>query len=331
MNVTHGGVLESDFRPARGLAGSHIQTLLGGLLPVLRPSSVWRERRELPDGDFLDLDWMGCGPSWALVLPGITGSLHSPYAVRLIKRLAAAGYRAGLVNYRGLSGVPNRLVTAYHAGFTQDLDLVARRLAARHGPGVVVGFSMGGNLLLKWLGEAGADAPVTAAAAVSAPFRLAPAADRLFEGAGAYGRYLLGYMRRLVRRKFAHRPPPFPLPPLAELHSLREFDERITAPLHGFAGADDYYERAGCLPWLCRIVVPTLVLNARDDPLIPRDTLPKKEELSPAVTLELSARGGHVGFVGRGRLGLPRFRLDDRLLDFLRSHGRLKRLRSGSV
>ncbi|MGH8428540.1 MAG: YheT family hydrolase [Gammaproteobacteria bacterium] len=321
MNApAHGRIQASAFRPPRGLTGANRQTLLGGVphLPRLHPL---RERWELPDGDFLDLDWIrNEGKSWGLVLPGLTGGLDSPYASRVLKRFAAAGWRAALLNYRGLSGRPNRLAIGYHAGFTRDLDLVARRFAARYGPGAVIGYSMGGGIVLKWLGESGAAAPLTAAAAVSVPFRLAPTSDSLRNGeARGYGRYLLRGLRRHTRRKFAQVSPPFLLPPLGELESIYDFDERITAPLHGFDGANDYYERTSCLPWLRRIAVPTLIVNALDDPLIPRETLPAATDLSPSVTLELSAHGGHVGFLGHGRFGLPRFWLDDRLLDFLES------------
>ncbi|MGH8273729.1 MAG: YheT family hydrolase [Gammaproteobacteria bacterium] len=321
--AVHGRIREWAFHPAFGLGNAHLQTVCGGLWPVRPRLRIRRERWELPDGDFVDIDWLGTDTDapWALVLPGLVGSLASPYAVRLLKRLAAAGYRAGLLNYRGLSGAPNRLVTAYHAGFTDDLNLIATRLAEHFAPGFVIGYSMGGNLLLKWLGEAGTAAPVAAAAAVSTPFRLAPAADGLCEGkARYYGRYLTGYMRRFARRKFARLAPPFPLPVFAELKNLRDFDERITAPLHGFAGAEDYYERASCFPWLAQITVPTLIVNALDDPLIPRSCLPAAGDLSPSITLELAEHGGHVGFLGRNRYGFPRFVIADRLLAFSSQH-----------
>lgn len=310
-----GTVAAADFRPAPLLAGRHLQTLLGGLPSPHRPR-VARERWELPDGDFVDIDWLRPqGESWALVLPGLTGGLASAYAVRLLQRLARAGYRAGLLNYRGHSGTPNRLARGYHAGFTRDLDLVARALARRHGPGVAAGYSLGGNLLLKWLGEAGAAAPLRAAAAASVPFELAPAALSLRAGpARVYDRYLLAGLRRYVRRKHARLPA---LPPLRSLRSIWDFDEQVTAPLHGFAGAADYYARTSCRPWLGRIRVPTLIVNARDDPFVPADTLPGPEELGAAVRLELARAGGHVGFLGRGPGLLPRFWLDSRLAEFL--------------
>ncbi len=324
MNDTaHGRILDSTFRPAPGFAGAHRQTLAGGLWPVLRRPPLQRERWEFPDGDFTDIDWANADldtAPWVLVLPGILGNLGSPYVLHLLARLHRAGYRAGLLNHRGLSGTPNRLAPAYHAGFTQDLDLIARHLAERHGPGFVVGYSMGGGIVLKWLGEIGTDAPVTAAATVSVPFRLAPAVDTLHTGkARIYGHYLLGNMRRLTQHKFARQAAPFPLPPLGEVHTLRDFDHHITAPLHGFAGADDYYAQASSLPWLRHIAVPTLIVNALDDPLVPRTTLPTAGDLSPAVTLELAPHGGHIGFISRGRYGRPQFWLDDRLLEFLQN------------
>jgi len=314
-----GRIVASGFRPAAGLANRHVQSLLGGI-PATRRPRVSRERWELADGDFVDLDWLATrGRRWALVLPGLTGSLASAYALRLLRHLADTGFRAALLNYRGLSGMPNRLATGYHAGFTRDVDAVTRRLAARHGPGVVAGYSMGGNLLLKWLGEAGSDVPVLSAAAVSVPFDLAAAAYNLRAGpARPYDRYLRVGLRRYVRRKF-RRPAasPVALPDLRTLASIEEFDDRITAPLHGFADAADYYARSSSRRWLRHIRVPTLIVNALDDPLVPRATLPSEDELSPCVTLAVSGHGGHVGFLGRGARGLPRFWLEPYLLQHL--------------
>lgn len=312
----------SGFRPAAGLRNAHAQTLAGGLLPARLQAPVIRERWELPDGDFADVDWAEpeAARGWALVLPGLVGDLRSPYATRMFNQLYRRGYRTGLLNYRGLSGSPNRLPAAYHAGFTRDLDLVARRLHRQHGPGIVIGYSMGGNLLLKWLGENGDDIPLRAAAAVSAPFLLAPAADHLSVGpARFYGRYLTRLMLDRVRHKFSITPPPR-VPPLERIRSLRDFDEHVTAPLHGFDGALDYYERNSCIGRLHRIAIPTLIVNAMDDPLVPRDTLPGEEALSPHVTLELSEHGGHIGFVSRSAFGLPRFWLEDHVLGFLDRH-----------
>lgn len=312
----------SGFRPAPGLKNAHLQTLAGGLLPARLHAPVTRERWELPDGDFADVDWAEpeTPRGWALILPGLVGDLRSPYATRMYNRLYRNGYRTGLLNYRGLSGTPNRFPAAYHAGFTRDLDLVARRLCTDHGPGIVIGYSMGGNLLLKWLGDSAADVPLCAAVAISAPFHLAPAADHLSDGpARFYGRHLTRLMLNRVRQKFRITPPT-PMPPMARIRSIRDFDEHVTAPLHGFRDAMDYYERNSCIGGLGRIAIPTLILNALDDPLIPRTTLPGNDTLSPQVTLELSEHGGHIGFVGRDGLGLPCFWLEERALEFIGSH-----------
>lgn len=322
-HAAHGQIVDSDFRPAPGLVGAHRQTLAGGLWPVRQHLSMWRERWELPDGDFTDIDWVHCASGtapWALVLPGILGDMRSPYVMHVLARLHRAGYRAGLLNHRGLSGTPNRFAPAYHAGFTRDLDHVAHHLAKRSDPGLVVGFSMGGSVVLKWLGDTGTGAPVRAAAAVSVPFRLAAAADGIHQGkARLYGNYLLRGLRRLTQHKFAHMDAPIPMSTFGHIHTLRDFDHLITAPLHGFDGADDYYAKASSLPALRRIAVRTLIVNALDDPLVPRGSLPTPDDLSPAVTLELAQHGGHVGFIGRGRYGYPRPWLSDHLLEFLLS------------
>jgi len=329
MNDTPGPkrIRASGFRPAPGLKNAHVQTVAGGLLPARLHAPVTRERWELPDGDFADVDWAEpeTPRGWALVLPGLVGDLRSPYATRMYNRLYRCGYRTGLLNYRGLSGTPNRFPASYHAGFTRDLDLVARCLCKDHGPGIVIGYSMGGNLLLKWLGDCAGDVPVRAAVAISAPFHLAPAADHLSDGpARFYGRHLTRLMLNRLRRKFRITPPTS-MPPMAKIRSIRDFDEHVTAPLHGFHGAMDYYERNSCIGGLGRISVPTLILNALDDPLIPRDSLPGNGTLSPQVTLELSEHGGHIGFVERNGLGLPRFWLEGRALQFIDSHfGRKK-------
>ncbi len=312
----------SGFRPFPGLRNAHLQTLSGGLLPARLHAPVTRERWELPDGDFADVDWAEpeAPQGWALIMPGLVGDLRSPYATRMFNGLYQRGYRTGLLNYRGLSGTPNRFPAAYHAGFTRDLDLVSRRLSDRHGPGIVIGYSMGGNLLLKWLGEGGADLPLRGAVAISAPFHLAPAADHLSEGpARFYGRYLTRLMLNRVRRKFELTPPP-QMPPMEKIRSLRDFDEHITAPLHGFDGAQDYYDRNSCIGGLGRITIPTLIVNALDDPLIPRGTLPNDDALSPHVTLELSEHGGHIGFVGKTPFGRSHFWIEDHVLEFLARH-----------
>lgn len=294
----------ADFKPAWWLPGAHAQTLWPYLARRVPAVPYRRERLELPDGDFLDLDWAGpeAGPV-VVVVHGLEGCSRSGYVQGLIGRMTRAGWRAAALNLRGRSGEPNRLVRGYHAGDTADLEYVVEALGARPGvpPLALVGYSLGGNIVLKWLGETGTRARVHRAVAVSVPLLLRPLAERMRTGLSRlYLRHFMHLLRTSYRGKFRATSMQAPVP-MSELRRLRDFfafDDRITAPLHGFAGVDDYYRRASSRPWLGQIRVPTLILHAADDPFMTPDVLPGPEELSPAVRLELSPRGGHVGFVG---------------------------------
>ena len=282
-----------------------------------------RERLELPDGDFLDLDWNDVdSDALILVLHGLEGSARSHYAGGILCALGQAGLSSVLMNFRGCSGEPNRLTRSYHSGDTGDLAYVVQRLRARTADAAlgIVGYSLGGNILLKWLGEKAEHAGVDAAVAVSVPFNLSLCADRLNRGLSrVYQWYLLQKLKRSLQRKLAAMSLPIDVHDPRSLGSLREFDERVTAPLHGFAGAEDYYARASCGPWLRSITVPTLILHAIDDPFMTPAVIPRSDELSPRVQLELSACGGHVGFVS-GRLPwAPIYWLEARICRYFHS------------
>jgi predicted alpha/beta-fold hydrolase len=315
-----GAIVESGFRPAWWLRNPHLQTLW----PVLfrwrpRPRLV-RERVEMPDGDFVDIDWGGDGERLALILHGLEGSSSSPYARGLVSALARRGFRAGVLHFRGCSGTLNRLPRNYHSGDTADLAYVASRLVASRGgrPISVVGFSLGGNVLLRWLAETGSDAPVDAAAAVSVPFLLAEVASRLERGPSRlYQWRLVSALKSKMRLKLRRRSFPPGIGDFAAAQTFFEFDNWVTAPLHGFAGADDYYERASCRPVLGRIRRPTLIVHALDDPFMTPGVVPKAGELSPQIRLEISAGGGHVGFITGALPGRPRYWLEDRIPRFL--------------
>ncbi len=295
----------SDFRPAWWLPGAHLQTLYPTLFRRRACPPLRRERLELADGDFVDLDWTDSnGGPVVLVLHGLEGSLASHYTGGILKALAARDYHAALMYFRGCSGEPNRLARSYHSGDTSDLQAVHDHIRERHPatPLAVIGYSLGGNVLLKWLGEQGAAAPLTTAVAVSVPFELNSAARRLEQGLSRlYQRHLLNKLRRAVRLKANARPPPVPLEKLSRLTTFRQFDDAVTAPLHGFKHVDDYYSRSSSRQYLDRIAVPTLILQAQDDPFLPASAIPVDADLSAAVTLELSPSGGHVGFVA-GRI-----------------------------
>ena len=313
-------VRRADFVPAWWLPGPHLQTLWPSLLRRRPPLTLERQRLELADGDFVDLSWSGPadGPL-VLVLHGLEGSPRSHYAAGLLDLLPRSGYRTCLLHFRGCSGEPNRLPRSYHSGDTGDLDTVARHLHATHGRHIhaAVGFSLGGNVLLKWLGEVGGEAPVERAAAVSVPYVLDDAARRLHLGLSRfYERHLLHGLREKFRAKFRHMPCPLAVD-VARLKSFRRFDDRVTAPLHGFDGVDDYYGRSSSRQYLRDIQVPTLLLHAADDPFMFPHTVPVAEELAACVELELAPHGGHVGFVAGRWPWSAEYWLERRILDWL--------------
>ncbi len=311
-------IFESDFKPAWWLPGPHLQTLWPTLFRPRPDLDLTPERIELPDGDFLDLAWMpDNGGPLILVMHGLEGSLQSHYAGGMLNALAQAGFQAVFMHFRGCSGLPNRLPRSYHSGDTGDLEFVLGQLHRRAPVTGVVGFSLGGNVLLKWLGEQGKRAPVRAAVAISVPFRLDDAARRLEQGISRlYRNHLLRKLRASYGRKFSSMPSPLGSLDVARLGSFRAFDDQVTAALHGFDGVDDYYARSSSRQYLKAIHVPTLILHARDDPFMRPETVPRDSELSPSTILELCAHGGHVGFVSGSLPWNPRYWLEDRCAAF---------------
>jgi predicted alpha/beta-fold hydrolase len=284
------------------LPGGHLQTLASALGPA--PRIAWRrERWDTPDGDFIDLDWAessGNGPLLAL-FHGLEGSSSSPYARTVAAQALARGWRCVVPHFRGCSGAINRLPRAYHSGDSAELDWILRRLR----PDFAAGVSLGGNALLKWLGEQGEDAPrlVRRAAAVSAPIDLAASGHALGSGfnRALYARHFLVTLRAKADAKIRLHNLRLDAGRVSRARTLHEFDDLVTAPLHGFRDADDYWARASSSPFLERIRVPTLVLNARNDPFLPDAALAAAaRRASPDVVLEFPASGGHAGFPGRG-------------------------------
>lgn len=311
-------VLASQFRPAWWLRQPHLQTLWPRLSRRKRSLKTQRERVELLDGDFIDLDWSG--PEEApviLVLHGLGGSIDSPYARGIMSALNRVGLRACLMHFRGCSGEPNRLPIAYHSGQTGDLAEVAAQIRRHRGSLYgAVGFSLGGNVLLKWLGEMGADSPLQRAAVMSVPFVLDDAAHRLRHGLSRiYERHLIRKLRRDYQEKFAHSPCPLEVD-VEQLETFHQFDDQVTAPLHGFAGVDDYYKRCSSRQFIPAIRTPTLILHARDDPFMFPHTAPSAKELPDQVTLEVTEHGGHVGFIGGRWPGLADYWGERRLAEW---------------
>jgi len=302
------GVARADhpgpYRAPWWLPGGHAQTIYASLFTRLPSPAVRRERWETPDGDFVDVDRVD-GPRDAPLVAlfhGLEGGTPSHYARATLAAARRRGWRAALPHFRGCGGEPNRLPRAYHSGDSGEIDWMLHRLAAEdaRGPLFAMGVSLGGNALLKWLGESGAAAGalVRAAASVSAPVDLTAAGDALGRGFNiVYARHFLATMKPKSAAKLARFPGLFDGARVARTRTLREFDDLVTAPLHGFRDVADYWLRASAKPWLATIAVPTLVLHAANDPFLPGEHLPRAGEVAPDVVLEVPATGGHVGFV----------------------------------
>lgn len=322
------------YRAPAWLPGGHLQTIYSALA-VPRPRvSYRRERWETPDGDFIDLDWIdedrglriegNAAPAprpLVALFHGLEGSSRSHYALALMAALRERGIRGVVVHFRGCSGEPNRLRRAYHSGDAQEIDWILRRFRAQDSdaPFHAIGVSLGGNALLRWLGESGAAATliVDAAVAISAPLDLMVSGEAL--GAGFNRIYANNFLRTLKAKSLAKLqrfPGLYDAYAVRASRTLRAFDDVVTAPLHGYRDTDDYWTRASSKPLLKDIAVPTLLINARNDPFLPARALPRAREVSPAVTLEQPQEGGHVGFTSGAFPGtfdwLPR-----RILDFL--------------
>ena len=302
-----------------------MQTLWAPLMRRRPRTALRRERLELPDGDFIDLDWTTAndkGPI-VIVLHGLEGSSDSPYARGILKAIEARGWRGVVMHFRGCSGEPNRLPRSYHSGDTGDLIHLVETLRRREprAPLATIGYSLGGNALLKWLGKSGEQAPLCAAVAVSVPFVLDHAAAKLQRGfSRVYQWELLRRLRNSVEEKRRRMELPLKISDLSTLKCFRDFDEHVTAPLHGFDGADHYYAVSSSRQYLHGIAIPTLILHALDDPFMTAGTIPRHDELSGHVTLEVSRHGGHVGFVGGFWPGLSRYWLEERIPAYLANY-----------
>ena len=302
------------FRPARWLRGRHPQTIVPALFARRAEVRYTRERWATPDGDFIEVDRsapvVDRSRPVLVVFHGLEGNADGRYVRGLVAAAATLGWQGIAPHFRGCGGTANDAPRFYHSGDSAEIDWILRRVAAETGPdGVVMaaGISLGGNMLLKWLGERGAEARgiVAAAAAISAPMDLAAGGASLRRGFNrVYGWWFLRTLKRKGRHKLARHAGLFDRARMEAAHDLHAFDDAVTAPVHGFADADDYYRRSSSKPLLARIAVPTLILNARNDPFLPAAALARQDEVSALVTLDYPAQGGHVGFVAAGVAGV---------------------------
>lgn len=282
-----------------------MQTIVPALFRRVRRMTTERERLELPDGDFLDLDWARAGNDRLVILShGLEANSDAPYIQGMAAALHRRGWDVLAWNYRGCSGEMNRLLPFYHSGATQDLDHVVRHALAVHPASRVdfVGFSLGGNLTLKYLGEREVDPRLHRAVAFSVPCDLACSSVRL--GVRANRIYMERFLRSL-RKKLVAKKPRFPdqidLRGIGQVRDFRGFDDRFTAPLHGFKDAADYWARSSSKPFLSSITIPSLLVNAANDPFLGPGCYPTAEaEGSTHFHLEVPGDGGHCGFPGGG-------------------------------
>jgi len=291
------------YRAPAWLPGGHAQTIWP-LLIKPPPLKLRRERWETPDGDFVDVDFLDGPPDAPLfvLFHGLEGSSASHYALSTAHACKKAGWRLALPHFRGCSGELNRRPRAYHSGDSEEIDWILRRLHAANGgrPLHAAGVSLGGNALLKWAGERGEQAAevVTGVAAICAPLDLAACGHHLAHGFNrVYTQHFLKTLKAVSAARLRQFPGLFDEARMLRAINLHQFDDVVTAPIHGFAGADDYWQRASAKPWLKSIAIPTVAVNPKNDPFLPAAYLPNAADVSPQVRLEQPAGGGHVGFV----------------------------------
>jgi uncharacterized protein len=318
---------EYTYRPAWWVRGPHAQTLWGKFFRPRPPLPCRIERWETPDGDFLEVHRLAAavGAPRLFFLHGLEGSIRSHYVSGFFAEARRRGWAADLLIFRGCGSEPNRAERFYHSGETTDLAFALDRVHREHpkSPTVLAGVSLGGNVLLKYLGECGAIVPehIRGAAAISVPFDLERGARFISQGfSRIYDRHFLRTLRRKALAKLERFPDLFDRTALERARSIYDFDDAVTAPVHGFADAHDYYTRSSSIRFLSSIAVPTLLLSAIDDPFLPADVLHEVEaiaERNDHLSLEFTSHGGHVGFVGGRFPWRPEYYAERRVCEFL--------------
>jgi predicted alpha/beta-fold hydrolase len=329
----------SAFKASWWLANPHFQTLWPALFRRRKKLELTRERIITPDGDFLDVDWCGdMEKPLVLVLHGLTGSSQSSYVAGMQRALSRHGFCSAALNFRGCSGEPNLTSRCYHSGKTTDIDFLYRYLIARdpNKPIAVIGYSLGGNALLKWLGEQEHKLELFAAVAVSAPLQLNLCADRMDSGfSKVYRNRLINELKDYIHNKRRYLRSLGitgeveileALGDLAPIRSFWEYDNQVVAQLYGFNDVHDYYAKSSARQFLKNIKINTLIIHALDDPFMTPEVIPEKSELSDAVRLEVTAKGGHVGFIAGNIPGRHYYWLEQRIPAFLKKQLVMKSL-----
>ncbi|MES2309822.1 MAG: alpha/beta fold hydrolase [Verrucomicrobiota bacterium] len=298
----------SFYKPPVYLRNGHLQILLTTLLRQPESLQYQRERIETPDGDFLDLDWLRQdSPRLAILCHGLEGNSRSSYILGMAAALYRRGWDVLAWNFRSCSGTMNRTSRFYHSGATDDLETVLKQTAQSHPAQQIalIGFSLGGNLLLKYIGERPPDARITKAVAFSVPIDLSSSARQLAQPQNRiYMRHFLKSLREKVLLKKLILPSHLRFDQLSKIRTFHEFDEYFTAPLHGFKSAEDYYLRCSAIHYFSGIQIPTLLVNARNDPFLSPACFPTEiAQKHPYLYLETPSFGGHCGFLPEDRQG----------------------------
>jgi predicted alpha/beta-fold hydrolase len=297
-------VAQSNYKPPLFCSNPHVQTVVPTMFRNVPGVTYQRERIETPDGDFLDLDWSRVrSKRLAIVLHGLEGDSGRPYMMGMVRALNRNGWDSLAMNFRGCSGEPNRNLRMYHSGETEDLHTVICHVAASgiYARLALVGFSLGGNAILKYLGERGDSTLdlIKAAVTISVPCDLKGCSVRLEElGNRLYLKRFLKMLRQKIRAKALVMPESIDDVGYDRIRTLKEFDDRYTAQMHGFKDADDYYEKSSSRNFLSTISVPTLLINAADDPFLSASCFPTEDaKANRYLFLEIPQHGGHVGFM----------------------------------
>ncbi|PCI70921.1 MAG: hydrolase [Piscirickettsiaceae bacterium] len=328
--------MTKSFVPAWWLSNTHVQTLWPSLFRKPIELARQRQRFETPDNDFFDVDWYGNGDKGIVMLVhGLTGSSSSHYILGMQQALAEQGYTTAALNCRACSGEPNLKAGSYHAGFTQDIHQLYQAIHAKHPDTLIysVGFSLGGNSMLKWLAEQAEHLDIQAAVAVSVPYKLANCADRVDQGFSKVYRYhLISEMKSKLANKLAFFEAHAmqlevdklkALGDITWIKSFWEFDHHVVAKLHGFKDVHDYYQQCSSIGYLKNINIPTLLIHAEDDPFTFPSVLPTKNELSESIQLLTTPNGGHVGFIDVSAQGKQSFWLEHVISSYIKSGLRL--------
>lgn len=319
--------MSEKFKPTFWLKNRHIQTLYSSFFKKLPNIEIEVEKFELQDGDFLDCYWhyrpkQNANKPIVIFFHGLAGSYKSPYIQGTMERLGKNGFASVLMHFRGCSGVSNRLPRSYHSGESADALAWIKSVSSDFPDSKIftVGYSLGGNMMLKLLGELNDNSLVTAAVSVSAPMQLDICANQMNKGFSKFYQYiLLKELNAALEKKYdifdMNSYISLKRTEIKNLKTFWEFDDAYTAPVHGFTSAEDYYTRCSSRQYLKDIKTPTLIINSIDDPFTTSEVLPNSDEVSEHITLEISERGGHVGFI-EGNFFKPEYWLEKKIVNY---------------